>query len=61
MLQADTRENLLISLNLLSQEVSELVQEVCRNVPYLYASKPIPMLPYLKVHNIANPAGFLNN
>jgi hypothetical protein len=28
-------------------------------LPYLYDSKPIPTLPNLKVHSIANPAGFL--
>ena len=30
-----------------------------KKAPYLYASRPIPMLPNLKVQSIASPAGFL--
>lgn len=40
------------------------IYEVCQTqneVPYRNASRPIVMLPNLKVHSIANPAGFLNN
>lgn len=35
------------------------LMEEQRKAPYLKASRPIPMLPYLNVHSIAKPAGFL--